>query len=153
MITRPSIIALKAMQQRHHPGCVVCGGRDVGLDLDFRLVEDGAVEATFDCTSTLQGYPDRLHGGIICTMIDGAMTNCLFAHEVAAVTAELKVRFRQAANLGAPAKVRARIAERLSPLFRLRAEVVQGTSLVATAEGTFIDTTAVGKLPFQSSVT
>jgi acyl-CoA thioesterase FadM len=72
---------------------------------------------------------------------------------VAAVTAELKVRFRQAANLGASAKVRARISERLAPLFRLRAEVVQGTSLVATAEGTFIDTTAVGKLPFQPQIT
>jgi uncharacterized protein (TIGR00369 family) len=123
------------------------------MDLDFSLAEDGSVEATFDCASALQGYPDRLHGGIICTLIDGAMTNCLFAHGVAAVTAELKVRFRHAALLGKPAKVRAQIYERLTPLFRLRAQVVQETSLVATAEATFVDSTALGKLPFHVHAT
>jgi uncharacterized protein (TIGR00369 family) len=147
--TNPSVVALKAMQRQHHPGCLVCGACEAGLDLDFNLAEDGAVEATFDCASALQGYPDRLHGGIICTLIDGAMTNCLFAHGLAGVTAELKVRFRRAAVLGKPARVRAHISERLAPLFRLRAEVVQEAAVVASAEGTFVDTAAIDSLPFR----
>jgi uncharacterized protein (TIGR00369 family) len=141
------------MQRRHHPGCLVCGDRDAGLDLDFSLAEDGAVEATFGCSSALQGYPDRLHGGVISTLIDGAMTNCLFAHGLAGVTAELNVRFRQAAILGKSAKVRAWIYERLAPLFRLSAEVVQETCIVATAEGTFIDMAALDGLPFRTQTT
>lgn len=141
------------MQQRHHPGCVVCGGRAAGLELDFCLAESGTVEATFDCTSALQGYPDRLHGGVICTLIDGAMTNCLFAHGLAGVTAELKVRFRQAAVLGKSLNVRAQISERMAPLYRLSAEVVQEASVVATAEGTFIDTAALDDLPFRTQTT
>jgi uncharacterized protein (TIGR00369 family) len=136
--------ALRAMQQQHHPGCLVCGCREARLALDFHLVEDGVVEATFDCTATLQGYPDRLHGGVVCTLLDGAMTNCLFAHGVAAVTAELKVRFRQAVNLGKFATVRAVIAERFPPLFRLKAEVIQNGAVVATAEAAFIDNAGFG---------
>jgi uncharacterized protein (TIGR00369 family) len=140
------------MQQRHHPGCVVCGGHDAALDLDFRLAEDGAVEAVFECVDRLQGYPDRLHGGVLCMLIDGAMANCLFAHGLAGVTAELKVRFRQAAILGRSVKVRAHITERLAPLFRLQAEVVQENSIVATAEGTFLDTAALDTLPFRTQI-
>jgi len=132
------------MQLRHHPGCVVCGVREAGLDVDFQLVENGTVEAIFACAAALQGYPDRLHGGVICTLLDGAMTNCLFAHGVAAVTAELKVRFRQAANLGKSIRVRATVTERGPPLFRLKAEVLQGEAIVATAEGAFVDSTILG---------
>jgi acyl-CoA thioesterase FadM len=72
------------------------------------------------------------------------MTNCLFAHGVAAVTAELKVRFRQAVNLGKFATVRAVIAERFPPLFRLKAEVIQNGAVVATAEAAFIDNAGFG---------
>lgn len=140
------------MQQQHHPGCVVCGGRDAALEVDFQLVANGAVEGTLDCTSKLQGYPDRLHGGVICALIDGAMTNCLFAHGLAGVTAELKVRFRNAATLGKSATVRAEISQRVAPLFRLRAEVVQEAALVATAEATFVDTAALNCLPFRRQV-
>jgi acyl-coenzyme A thioesterase PaaI-like protein len=35
-----------------------------------------------------------LHGGVISSILDGTMTNCLFAHGTVAVTAELRVRFR-----------------------------------------------------------
>lgn len=137
------------MRQRHHRGCVVCGENADGLELDFRLVDDGSVMATLECDGRLQGYPDRLHGGVLCMLLDGAMTNCLFAHGLAGVTAELKVRFREAAVLGKPAIVRARIAQRLAPLFRLSAEVLQDDTIVATSEGTFVDTAAIDDLPFR----
>jgi acyl-coenzyme A thioesterase PaaI-like protein len=147
---KPSIVTLRNMQQRRHPGCWVCGARDSGLELDFRVTEDGAVEATFDCGDELQSYPDRLHGGMIGVLIDGAMTNCLFAHGVAGVTAQLKVRFRQPASLGQPGKVRSQLVEESRPLFRLRAEVVQEGSVVATAEATFADMDALDEIPFRT---
>ncbi len=138
------------MQQRHHPGCWVCGSGLGGLELDFRVTDDGAVEATFDCSDGLQSYPDRLHGGILCALIDGAMTNCLLAHGVAGVTAQLKVRFRRPASLGKPVRVRAQFLEESPPLFRLQAEVVQEVSVVATAEATFADMDALDEIPFRT---
>lgn len=138
------------MQQRHHPGCWVCGGRDGGLELDFQVADDGTVEASFDFSDGLQSYPDRLHGGMISALIDGAMTNCLFAHGVAGVTAQLKVRFRRAAILGKPVTVRSQLLGESRPLFRLQAEVVQGAFVVATAEATFADMDALDEIPFRT---
>jgi uncharacterized protein (TIGR00369 family) len=136
------------MRRQHHPACVVCG-HHAGLGADYRLAADGSIEATFDCSAALQGYPDRVHGGIITSLIDGAMTNCLFAYGVAAVTAELKVRFRQPTQLDRAATVRARLASRFPPLYRLTAEVVQDGSAVVTAEGAFVDLAALDGLPGQ----
>ncbi|MFZ5828964.1 MAG: PaaI family thioesterase [Planctomycetota bacterium] len=150
MITNPNAVTLEAMRRQHHPRCVVCGANNDALRLSFRLADDGAVEATLDCQGALQGYPDRLHGGVLCTLLDGAMTNCLFAHGFAGVTAKLQVRFHRAATIGEPATVRAEVFERKDPLFCLRARVVQGTALVASAEATFVDTAAVDSLPFRT---
>jgi len=137
---------MRDLRRRHHPRCVVCGRGDAGLDLDFQLTEDGRVEAALVCGSVWQGYPDRLHGGMICTVLDAAMTHCLFAHGLAAFTAELNVRFRRAAALECAATVRAWISERQTPLFRLAAEVVQDGLVVASAQAAFIDSAAAAGL-------
>ena len=101
--------------------------------------EDGVVEAAFACQGVFEGYPATLHGGIICTLLDGAMTNCLFAHGHAAVTAELKVRFRHPVLTERPARVRAWIASSLRPLHELAAELVQEEQVMATAHGRFLE--------------
>ena len=87
---------------------------------------------------------------MISALIDGPMTNCLFAHGVAGVTAQLKVRFRRAAILGKPVTVRAQLLEESRPLFRLQAEVVQEALVVATAEATFADMDALDEIPFRT---
>jgi acyl-coenzyme A thioesterase PaaI-like protein len=86
-----------------------------------------------------EGYPDMLHGGIICALLDGAMTNCLFAHGHAAVTAELKVRFRHPVVTKRPARVRAWIAKTFHPLHEMVAELVQEEQVMATARAKFVE--------------
>jgi len=77
-----------------HRQCVVCGSdHPFGLHLDFVEGDDGSVEATVECESLFQGYPGMVHGGIVSMLLDGAMTNCLFAHGQPGVTGELNVRF------------------------------------------------------------
>ena len=67
-------------RQEEHPHCIVCGTAiENGLGLEFRALENNAVEATFACQRILEGYPHILHGGVICALLDGAMTNCVFA--------------------------------------------------------------------------
>jgi len=64
-----------------HPNCIVCSPRHrCGFRLEFVLSEDGSVHAKFDCSKVFEGYPGLVHGGVISSLLDGAMTNCLFAH-------------------------------------------------------------------------
>ncbi len=132
--------ALSTLRRERHPGCFVCGpDNGQGLGLEFRWGEAGTVEAAFACQAIFEGYPAMLHGGIVCALLDGAMTNCLFAHGHTAVTAELKVRFRHPVLTDCPARVRAWIAASFRPLHELAAELVQEDQVMATARGKFME--------------
>ncbi len=122
-----------------HPGCVVCNeGNEHGLRLDFKLNHDGAVTAEFALNKLFEGYPAMLHGGIICMILDGAMTNCLFAHDCVAVTGDLHVRFRHPVHTNQPAVVRAWIHRSVSSFYEMKAEISQNGQLTTTAVGKFM---------------
>jgi uncharacterized protein (TIGR00369 family) len=79
-----------------------------------------------------------LHGGVTSALLDSAMTNCLFAHGVQAVTGEMTVRFRHPIRLDIPLTVRGRVTRSQAPLFVLEAEIVQQGRIKARAEGKFM---------------
>ncbi|WP_282597464.1 ferritin-like domain-containing protein [Dickeya oryzae] len=54
---------------------------------------DGSVCADYTADHRHQGYTGLLHGGMTSTLLDAAMTHCLFMQGVQALTAELTVRF------------------------------------------------------------
>ena len=138
-ITEPAQEVLDQTCQHAHPRCVVCTRvHQAGLGLRFKLQDDGIVEARFGCNAVYQGYGGILHGGIAATLLDGAMTNCLFAHGVAAVTAELTLRFRFAIKVGSPVTVRAWMSRAHKPLYCVQAELVQEGQVKATATGKFM---------------
>ncbi len=138
--TEPGAELLHETRREAHPRCVVCGRPDPpGLGLDFRVRPDGSVIGRFDCPDDFEGYGGMLHGGVISAVADGAMTNCLFAHGVAAVTAELNVRFRHPVQLGSPLTVTARIARRAEPLYLLEAELAQDGEVKARATAKFME--------------
>lgn len=131
---------LETTRQAAHPHCVVCGrGLACGLDLHFVLREDGGVEAGFECAAKFQGYEGLLHGGITSSLLDGAMTNCLFAHGIVAVTAEMTVRFRHPIRLNTPAIVAAAITRLQAPLYVVEASIVQQGQVKAKAVGKFME--------------
>ncbi len=122
-----------------HQNCVVCGtANNRGLRIEFHASEDGSVHASFDCTKAYEGYSNVLHGGVVSALLDGAMTNCLFAHGHPGVTAELVVRFRHPVRTGVPVTVRAWIERCAPPLHVLKAELVQDEQIRATASGKFL---------------
>lgn len=128
------------LSRRCHPSCLACGSdRTDGLSLQFQQQSDGSVTAEFDCGPTFQGYPDRLHGGVVAMLLDAAMTHCLFARNVAGLTAKLGIRYHRAVMLGIPVVVHARVVEAEAPLYYLESEVVQDGGLCAAAKGTFWD--------------
>lgn len=138
MTTSAGQTDLDRTRRRAHSHCVVCGrsnGRGLGVEFTAR---DGGVEARFQCGRSLEGYPGLVHGGVICSLLDGAMTNCIFARGLCGVTAELNVRFRHPLATGAAATVRAWVERCAGPLHVLRAELRQGGQLKATASGKFM---------------
>ena len=138
--TNPSRELLEATRQDMHPRCVVCGRPGpAGLGLEFQVQADGSVTASFDCHDKFEGYGGMLHGGVISAIADGAMTNCLFAHGIVAVTAEIKVRFRHPVELDTPLVVRAHITRSQDPLHVVEAEIVQDGQIKAKATGKFME--------------
>jgi acyl-coenzyme A thioesterase PaaI-like protein len=133
------------IRKSSHPDCVVCdSGNECGLGLKFHITDKGVVEASFPCDVDFQGYAAVLHGGIICTLLDGAMTNCLFAFGYASLTVELKVRFRHPVATGRPATVRAWIASSLRPIHDMEAELIQEGQVMATSKAKFMEKVAAG---------
>ncbi|MBN2474715.1 MAG: PaaI family thioesterase [Pirellulales bacterium] len=140
MTTDSVLNASKRVSNAAHPNCVVCGPDNrFGLQLEFTASEDGGVQAAFDCSKTFQGYPGLIHGGVISALLDGAMTNCLFAHGRQGITGELRVRFRHPVVTNRPATVRAWIDQSTPPLHVLQAELVQEESVKAKATGKFME--------------
>ena len=135
----PSLELLEATRRDVHRHCVVCGRPGyAGLDMGFQVQADGSITGIFDSDMEFEGYAGLLHGGVVSTVADAAMANCLFAHGIAAVTAELSVRFRHPVMTGKAATARAWITRSSPPLYVLEAEIRQGDGLKATATGKFM---------------
>jgi acyl-CoA thioesterase FadM len=77
---------------------------------------------------------------LIATILDGAMTNCLFARGIRAPTAELHGRYRAPEQASEELRVTARMQSSQHGLFALRAEITQAGAVKATATGKFMQT-------------
>ena len=133
-------LGLRRTREQAHSTCVVCGQANTrGLQLDFSASDDGYVQARFSCSRPFEGYAGIVHGGVIASLLDGAMTNCMFACGIPALTAELTVRYRHPLVVGTSAVVRARVERSIPPLHLLKAEIVQAAQVKATACGKFME--------------
>ena len=121
-----------------HPQCVVCSFANTkGLHLKFDAVDDGSIKAVFQCDKSFEGYPGIMHGGVISSVLDGAMGNCMFACGLATVTVEMTIRFRHPVVIEQEAIVSARITRCSHPLYLLEAEITQNGIVKATAKGKY----------------
>lgn len=127
------------MQTEVHPYCFVCSGSNpMGLALRYHAQPDGRVAAMFLGNCALEGYAGLLHGGVIAALLDGAMTNWLFAWGIAGLTVELKVRYHAGVAAAEAATVRAWLEDNSHGLYQLRAELTQGSAVKASATGKFM---------------
>ena len=130
----------KSIRTGAHPFCIVCGqSNPFGFGVKFNCEADGSVSATFLGHPALEGFEGILHGGVIASLLDGAMTNCLFAHDCVAMTGELNVRYREPVVIGEEMHVRAWIERSSPPLHLLAAELKQDGRVKAAATAKFMD--------------
>lgn len=136
----PTQQLLESTKAIAHPLCFACSPtNNAGLHLDFSIRRDKGVQAEFNCSGLYQGYGGFLHGGISTLMLDSAMANCLFAHQIVAVTARLIVRFILPVAVDQTAAVKAWITEFEPPLYVLEAQMEQNGRIVVRASAKFID--------------
>ena len=122
-----------------HKYCFACGAENPdGLALEFVFSKDEEISAVFTPKRIHQGYDDMLHGGIVCTLLDAAMTRLLMDKGIPAVTAHLDVRFKKPVPITEKLVVQARIEKRREHFFQLSADLAVNGSVAATATGRFL---------------
>jgi acyl-coenzyme A thioesterase PaaI-like protein len=123
-----------------HEECFACSRQNIhGLHLDFSVNDKGIVETLFPCDVIFKGFSDYLHGGISATLLDAAMTNCLFAHGFVGLTGELKVRFYEPIALNDLTCIRAWLQYSSHRLHVFHAEMVQDGTVKVRASGKFLE--------------
>lgn len=119
--------------------CYACGtDNEHGLHMQFRREGERTV-ADYEPADFQQGYPGRLHGGVVATMIDEAMGWAVYHAAKWAATARLTVRFRKPVPLDRPLRVESWVEHDRDRLIELRAEVRDRAGvLLAEGEGSFM---------------
>lgn len=86
--------------------CFACGvHNEHGLKLKFAVI-DNHVEAFFETNKRFEGWDNIIHGGIISTLLDEAMSHAVFKlNGATVVTAEMSVRFLKPVHAGKIIKV------------------------------------------------
>jgi len=129
----------EAWNRHLHPDCFVCGKDNPnGLGLEFTAEHDGSVVAHFRCIESFSGYRDQLHGGVIASLLDGAMTYCAYTHGIVAVTADLQIRYHKPVSVTEFICVCAWLVDIRGPVIRLGSEIKQGEDIRATASAKFM---------------
>lgn len=116
--------------------CFVCGMENPdGLRLDWKI-EERVTFAEFTPDRKYQGWKGILHGGIIATLLDEAMTRlaCMVCGN--ALTAEMTVRFVAPAEIGKLLLVRGEIVSESRKIVGMKATIHQASGkLIAHSTG------------------
>lgn len=77
--------------------CFICGMKNIaGVKVFFYEQDDGSVLARFTGREIHQGYPGRMHGGVISGILDETMGRAVMFNggEIWGVTVALEARFK-----------------------------------------------------------
>ena len=119
--------------------CFACGNaNERGLHMTFRLEGDRTICDYTPC-GYQQGYPGRMHGGIVSTLIDEAMGWAVYHARQWGATARLNIRYRQPVDLDQTLRIEAWVVKERGRLMELRAEVLSERGrLLAEGDGVFM---------------
>jgi uncharacterized protein (TIGR00369 family) len=101
---------LRPMAHSASNRCFGCGSANAtGLRLEFLLAEDGSVVSLPTVPDTFEGHPGYLHGGVIATLLDEAMSKATRARGLTTMTRRLEVEYLNPVPSGAPLRVEGRV--------------------------------------------
>ena len=102
--------------------CFVCGQDNPrGLRVRYEPAGTGGVTAEWTPDAVWEGFQGIIHGGVVSTVLDEAMSKAVVATGSEALTAELRVRFRRHVVAGGSYRIRGWITRRSRRTFETEA--------------------------------
>src|SRR4030066_1311052 len=121
-----------------HRNCFACGvNNGIGLGLKFHKHKDGTVVGSFFADPKFEGYSGIIHGGIVATLLDSAMTHCLLIKDIPALTGRLSIKYSTPIRTGTVVKLEARIVDQFHEMFIIEGKALVGGGRVASAEAKY----------------
>ncbi len=122
--------------------CMVCGVENqFGLKARFFVLDSGELVGVFTPRPQHQGYPGRMHGGMVGAVLDETIGRAInLAHgDTWGVTVRFTMRLRKPVPLDHEVKVIGRITRDAGRVFEGTGEVVlEDGTVAAEAEGTYV---------------
>jgi uncharacterized protein (TIGR00369 family) len=103
--------------------CFGCGlNNPIGLKLKFTRDGDSC-RAEFTPDKAHQGWPGVVHGGIIASLLDEAMSYAAYFEGVTCLTASMNIRLRQPVKVEEPLVITASVTKNSRKLFESKASI------------------------------
>ena len=116
----------------HH--CFACGGTNpIGMRLKIEIGH-GVARTTWVAGHDFVGWSDKIHGGIIATLLDEVMAWAPSSNDAWAVTAEMTIRYRSPATPGEELRAIGRVVGQRRRIYDVTGEV-RGADGRVIAEG------------------
>lgn len=121
--------------------CFGCGqANPVGLHLVFLQAEDLSVVCLATIPDTYEGPQGYVHGGIIATLLDEAMSKAVRARGLTAMTRNLEVEYPRPVPTGVPIRMEGRIVSSDGRKHWVHARILNAHgSELALGKGLFIE--------------
>jgi uncharacterized protein (TIGR00369 family) len=124
--------------------CFGCGEANAtGLRLEFLLAENGSVVCLPTVAAVFEGHPGLLHGGVIATLLDEAMSKAVRARGLTAMTRQMEVEFLRPVPSGTAIRIEGQVVREDGRKHWTEARILNaGGKILATAKGLFVEVRA-----------
>ncbi len=121
--------------------CFGCGpANQTGLRLEFLLAEDGSVVSFPVVANAFEGHPGYLHGGVIATLLDEAMSKAVRAQGSTSMTRKIEVDYLRPVPSEVPIRLEGRVVRNEARKRWAEARILnENGKLLAEAKGLFIE--------------
>lgn len=116
--------------------CFACGMDNLdGLRVRW-TVDENSMRGSFVPEKKFQGWAGIVHGGILATLLDEAMTRLAVVLSGGAVTAEMTVRYSTPARIGQLLMIKGELVKDSKKLMELKSSIIDEEGvLIASATG------------------
>jgi uncharacterized protein (TIGR00369 family) len=131
---------LHAAQNR----CFGCGqANPAGLRLEFLLAEDSSVVSFPTVPDSFEGPPGFLHGGIIATLLDEAMSKAVRARGLTTMTRQMEIDYLRPVPSGTHIRIEGRVVRSEGRKHWTEARILNAKAVaLATGKGLFVEVRA-----------
>ena len=146
---RTDEMKLKPLAHSASNRCFGCGPANrTGLKLKFFVDENGRVVSRFKAPRRFEGPPGYVHGGVIATLMDEAMSKACRARDVTAMTRQMEVEYLRPAPLRSALSLEGRHLRSDHRKHYCEAELrLEGGTILAKGRGLFIAIDAAKMFP------